>query len=281
MKRIVILAIILAATSMAFGQKKGKTLHSTPSTLHSIEHPWAGKRVAYIGDSITDPNTKASETPFWQLLQDWLGITPYVYGISGRQWDDVVPQAKRLQDEHGDDFDAIIIFMGTNDFNAGVPIGEWFTEKVERVEAATGEMKTMYPRRRRTPVMTRDTYCGRINIALSTLKAMYPTKQIVLLTPLHRGYANYGDRNVQPDESYQNQCGEYIDAYIKKVREAADIWAVPVIDWAALSGLQPLLPEHLQFFGNAEWDQLHPNGKGHTRLAKTLVYQLLTLPCTF
>ena len=130
-------------------------------------------------------------------------------------------------------------------------------------------------------MMTRDTYCGRINIALSTLKAMYPTKQIVLLTPLHRGYANYGDRNVQPDESYQNQCGEYIDAYIKKVREAADIWAVPVIDWAALSGLQPLLPEHLQFFGNAEWDQLHPNGKGHTRLAKTLVYQLLTLPCTF
>ena len=84
--------------------------------------------MAYFGDSITDPNIKASKVKYWGFLQDWLGITPYVYGVSGRQWNDIPRQADLLQKEHGDDFDAILIFMGTNDYNNGVPVGEWYTE---------------------------------------------------------------------------------------------------------------------------------------------------------
>ena len=36
-----------------------------------------------FGDAITDPRIKASKVKYWGLLQDWLGITPYVYGVSG------------------------------------------------------------------------------------------------------------------------------------------------------------------------------------------------------
>ena len=43
--------------------------------------------------------------------------------------------------EHGEEVDAIIVLMGTNDLNAGIPIGEWFTETEEQVLAARGEMK--------------------------------------------------------------------------------------------------------------------------------------------
>lgn len=88
-----------------------------------VRHPWAGKRVGYIGDSITDPKNNSNDIrqKYWAYLQQWLGITPYVYGISGRQWDDVPRQAEKLSKEHGNEVDAVVVFMGTNDFNAGVP----------------------------------------------------------------------------------------------------------------------------------------------------------------
>ncbi len=244
-------------------------------------HPWQGKRVAYFGDSITDPRNKASKKKYWGFLADWLNIQPYVYGVSGRQWNDIPRQAEKCRQEHGDSIDAIIIFMGTNDYNAGVPIGEWYTERPEKVLAAIHEPKAKVDRKHRYPVMTDSTLCGRINKALNTVKRMYPTKQIVLLTPIHRAgfYAN--EKNWQPTEDYTNQCGEYIDAYVETVKQASNIWAVPVIDWNASCGLYPLMDEQASYFNNAETDRLHPNIIGHQRLARTLYYQLLALPCTF
>ena len=243
-----------------------------------MEHPWKGKRVAYFGDSITDPNNEGSKLKYWHYLQDWLSITPYVYGVSGWQWNSIQRQADKLKAEHGDDVDAILIFIGTNDYNAGVPIGEWFTERPERVMAGIGEPKHMVDRRHRFPVMCDSTYRGRINKALEYVKRLYPTKQIVMLTPIHRSDFHAGDRNWQPREDFTNKCGEYLDAYIQSVKEAGNIWAVPVIDLAALCGLYPLMDEYAQFFKDANDDRLHPNDEGHRRMALVLKQQLLTLP---
>ncbi|GAB6865084.1 hypothetical protein JCM10556A_17610 [Bacteroides acidifaciens] len=44
-----------------------------------------------------------------------------------------------------------------------------------------------------------------------------------MLTPLHRAFADFGETNVQPDENYQNSCGEYVDAYVQAVKEAGNI----------------------------------------------------------
>ena len=129
----------------------------------------------------------------------------------------ILGQEERLRKDHGEDFDAIMIFVGTNDYNAGVPIGEWFEEESVVVNADG----RMVERIRRKPIFDRDTYRGRINCTLDSLKRMYPAKQIVLLTPIHRAYARFGDRNVQPDESHQNSCGEYVDAYVESVKEAS------------------------------------------------------------
>ncbi|MBQ2496952.1 MAG: SGNH/GDSL hydrolase family protein [Prevotella sp.] len=247
----------------------------------TFTHPWQGKKVAYLGDSITDPRNSGSKKKYWGFLQDWLDITPFVYGISGRQWNDIPNQADKLHNEHGDDVDAILIFCGTNDFNNAVPIGEWYTESNEQVYAARGQVKTLQTRKMRTPIMADSTYRGRINKALNHVKKLYPTKQIVLLTPIHRGYFGPNDKNVQPTEAYQNKCGEYVDAYVQSLKEAGNLWAVPVIDWNSSCGLYPLLDEHLQYFAKPDVDQLHPNDKGQERMAKTLFYQLLTLPATF
>ena len=129
--------------------------------------------------------------------------------------------------------------------------------------------------------MNPDTYRGRINIALSKLKQMYPTKQIVLLTPLHRAYFHYSNTNIQPDEMFANGAGLYVDSYVQSIREASAIWSVPVIDLNAQSGLFPLADGCAQFFHNADTDRLHPNEAGHARIARLLMYQLATLPCTF
>lgn len=246
-----------------------------------VSHPWQGKRVAYLGDSITDPNIKASKVKYWGFLEQWLQITPYVYGVSGRQWNDIPRQTDKLKQEHGQDVDAIIIFMGTNDYNNGVPLGVWWDERVTQVEYGHGQTKSMVTRRQRTPSMDPTTFRGRINIAMDSLKRTFPTKQIVLLTPIHRSDFHANEKNWQCDESYTNQCGEYLDAYINAVKEAGDVWAVPVIDWAASSGLFPLMDEYAQYFNKADTDRLHPNDKGHERMARTLMQQLLALPCVF
>ena len=147
----------------------------------TASHPWENKRIAYLGDSITDPKSLKNETHYWAFLQEWLNSESYVYRVSARQWNDVPVQANKLKKERGDEVDAIMIFMGTNDYNSGTPIGEWFTYTKEMVNANG----MMVERERRTPVFDESTFRGRINIALDSLKRMYPTKQIVMLTPIH------------------------------------------------------------------------------------------------
>ena len=267
-RRIMAVALLLMVTAQAL-----------PQTL--IQHPWQGKRVAYFGDSITDPRNSGSKKKYWGYLQDWLQITPYVYGVSGRQWNDIPRQTDKLLQEHGQDVDAILIFCGTNDYNNGVPIGQWWDERVTEVMYGHGQVKEMVTRRQRTPSMDPTTYKGRINIAMDSLKRTFPTKQIVLLTPIHRSDFHANEKNWQCDESYTNQCGEYIDAYIEAVKEAGNVWSVPVLDWNATSGLFPLIKEHAQYFKDGETDLLHPNDLGHQRMARTLMYQLLALPCEF
>lgn len=245
-----------------------------------VRHPWAGKMVGYIGDSITDTKNNSNDIrqKYWAYLQQWLGITPYVYGISGRQWDDVPRQAEKLSKEHGNEVDAVVVFMGTNDFNAGVPVGEWYVETEDTVTAAVHGKKQVYKRKKRTPVMTGDTFKGRINIGISKLKTLFPDKQIVLLTPLHRAYATFGDTNIQPDESWQNICGEYFDAYVEAVKEAGNVWGVPVIDLNSVSGLNPMVEAQLPYFHDKATDRLHPSTEGQERMAATLMYQLLAIP---
>lgn len=244
-------------------------------------HPWKGKKVAYFGDSITDPRNKAASNKYWKLLQEWLGITPYVYAVSGRQWTDIERQANLCKEQHGDSIDAILILMGTNDYNNGVPLGQWYVEKEEEVMYGHGKPKAMTLRKRQYPCMTDSTYRGRMNKALSLLKRMYPTKQIVIMTPLHRQNFHANEKNWQCSEDYTNQCGEYLQAYVDATKEAGNVWAVPVIDLNAVSGLYPMLDEHAQYFNNADTDRLHPNNKGHQRIALTLMYQLLSLPAAF
>lgn len=186
--------------------------------------------------------------------------------------------SREIASRAGGDIDAILIFAGTNDYNADVPLGEWYAGKDEPVEVSGPKQEV---RKRRTLQMNGQTFRGRINRVMSYLKTNYPTKQIILLTPIHRGYARFSDDNIQPDESYPNRLGLYVDAYVDVIKEAANVWAVPVIDLNSISGLFPVNDSHTRYFHKEDTDRLHPNADGHYRMAKSLMYQLLTYPADF
>ncbi|RGN46637.1 MULTISPECIES: SGNH/GDSL hydrolase family protein [unclassified Bacteroides] len=268
-------ALLLSTNVYPYNLSEPKQKQEQVST---IKNQWEGKRVAFLGDSITDKNRIGTKKCYWEYLAELLGLSPYVYGINGNQMSDILKQAQKLLEEQGDNIDAILIFAGTNDYNAGVPLGEWYTETEIETEVSGRKMER---RKHREPVLSETTFKGRINQALTFLKTHYPTKQIILLTPIHRGYACFGDNNIQPDELFPNKIGIYVDEYIRTVKEAGNVWAVPVIDLNSVSGLYPLNDSHVRYFHDENKDRLHPNADGHYRMAKALQYQLLAFPASF
>lgn len=247
-------------------------------TSANESHQWKGKKVAFLGDSITDKQRIGTQKCYWEYLAEMLGIEAFSYGINGNQMDGLLKQAQLLLQEHGQETDAIIVFAGTNDFNAGVPIGKWFEEVKRDAPMPNGKKAERTYREMNTDT---DTFCGRINRLMNYLKTNFPTQQIILLTPLHRGFAQFGDNNVQPEEAFTNSKGLFVNDYVQTIKEAGNVWAVPVIDLNSLSGLYPMNDSHVPYFHNGETDRLHPNAEGHKRMAKTLMYQMMALPSSF
>ena len=105
---------------------------------------------------------------------------------------------------------------------------------------------------------------------MSHLIESFPAAHIVLLTPIHRGYATFGARNVQPDESYANELGLFIDDYVNVVKEAGNVWSAKVVDINADAGLYPNSNAHVPFFSNGNRDRLHPSAAGHKRIADAI-----------
>ncbi len=266
-------AVLMSADAYAY------SVNALPEVYQSApKNQWKGKKVAYLGDSITDKIHVGTTKNYWQYLQEMLGIEPIVYGINGHQWNGILEQAQKLKAEQGDKIDAIFIFAGTNDYNGSVPLGEWYTTKEEETRVS-GPSTAI--RKKRIMEMDNKTVRGRINMAMDYLKTNFPTQQIIVLTPIHRAFAQFGEKNIQPDESFPNALGLYIDDYVSAIKETANVWAVPVIDLNSICGLYPLKDEYVRYFHDGKTDRLHPNAEGHYRMAKALMYQLLAYPSDF
>ena len=242
-----------------------------------MNEQWKNKKVAFLGDSITDKIHVGTEKNYWEYLAESCGLIPLVYGINGQRWGSVRSQAEKLLAEHGSEVDAIFVFMGTNDYNGSVPPGEWFVLQEEE-NNYHGVMKKKL---RRHFNMDKSTLKGCINDGMSFLKKHFPLQQIILMTPVHRGFACFSETNVQPEESFPNELERYVEDYIASIREASDIWSVPLIDLYSDSGLFPVMDEYAQYFHLANTDRLHPNAAGHKRIAETIRYKIQALPATF
>ena len=235
------------------------------------DNQWEGARVAVFGDSITDPAQTNSQRVYWQYLADWLKWKPAVFGISGHSWSDMLGQIDRAEKAMGDEVDAVTIFLGTNDYAGGVPLGRWY----DIVDGSTNWWGKTIPMKHRVLNRDRTTLRGRINLALERVRNRWPKVRVILFTPIHREYFRCSETNVQPAEDWPNISGLYIDDYVACIREAADIWGCVVIDLYRDSGLLPRLDaQHREEFRSFMTDGLHPNSAGHLRLAETIYYRL-------
>lgn len=224
------------------------------------------KKILFLGDSITDKHHIGCTKNYWGFLADRYAFNPLVYGINGQQWIHIPQQAQAYMKEHGQCPDVVFVFAGTNDFNSNVPIGEWY-QIAESVVNRNGRQTTL---KKRELIFDASTFRGRINIAMDKLRGCFPSARIVLLTPVHRGYAEFCATNVQPDESYANERGLFIDDYVNVIKEAGNVWAAKVVDVNADCGLYPNSDAHTRFFANRDKDRLHPSALGHERIAEAI-----------
>ena len=227
---------------------------------------WEGKRAAFLGDSITDIRHIGCTSNYWNFLERDLKIVPLVYGINGQQFSGIINQARDLKRDYPAGVEAIFVFAGTNDYNADIPLGKWFD--VKDVTVRRGGQDVNLKKRE----FSRDvsTLRGRINVTMAFLKESFPGALIYVMTPIHRGYAKFGDTNEQLDESYSNRIGLFIDDYVAAIKETGNVWAVEVIDLHAQSGLFPHFKAHSKFFSHKDFDMLHPNNAGHERIARAI-----------
>lgn len=243
---------------------------------------WAGKTAAFLGDSITDGVGTAPGTRYLDVLGRMVGLNAHGYGVNGARFAGLYDQAQRMAAELGPDVDAVFLLAGTNDYMGSVPLGEWFSESDAPVVCRTdsdGAPLAQSMRKHRTALMDPSTFRGSINMVLDFLKHRYAQKQIILMTPIHRAYACFGETNIQPDERYANALGLYIDDYTAVVREASRLWATELIDLESASGLFPLYDESAVYFANPDLNQLHPDrlhpgAAGHMRMAQVIAAKL-------
>ncbi len=204
------------------------------------------KTVAVLGDSITQ-GTGASkqENRFVNVFSEITQSKTINYGIGGTS---IAPQHTPLWGQlHDKNFmirvpemeenvDAVVVFGGTNDFGHGdAPFGE--TEDVEPV-----------------------TFCGSCDVLFKELVNKYPSKPIVVMTPLHR----IGEEDTINEIGLKRKIlAEYVDALKKKAQK----YSLPVLDLFSQSGMQPNIEQQNKLYFA---DGLHPNDLGHERIAKML-----------
>ena len=238
--------------TLNFGIPKGASGSGGSSSVANSE--WIGKVASFLGDSITY-GAKTTKI-YHQYLKELVGFsTCNNYGVDGASVTNHYSGICTRYNNVASNSDIIFIFGGTNDFYYNEPLGEWYT--------LSGTTRTL----------NKDvsTFRGALAEICDGLITKFPTKQIILMTPIHR------DRlNSQQTDLEANASGLYLDDYVECVKEAGKIFGIPVIDLNGESGLYPMNTENANVYFHAN-DKLHPNANGHLKIAKVIQGKLRTI----
>ena len=202
-----------------------------------------GKKVAFLGDSITEGvGASCYENSYTQVFARLSGAEVKNYGVSATRIarqkkfgnvgndDDFIMRADKM----ADGFDAVFVFGGTNDFGHGdVPIGA-FADRTEY------------------------TFYGALHVLINKLINKYPFAKLVFITPLHRL-----SENVTVNE-IGIPCVP-LKKYVEAIKEVAEYYSIPVLDLWGESGMQPVIKIVQETYMP---DGLHPSDAGAKIIAE-------------
>ena len=207
-------------------------------------------KINFLGDSITAGCYSSSyDLCYVSLVGKMLNAEVRNYGISGtRIAKQKVPSlnpnydlyfASRVKDMNHD-ADLLFVFGGTNDFGHG--------------DAPIGKMGDNTP----------DTFIGGLNILIEEILKYYKKEQVTFILPLHR----MGEKNPYGNGEKEEKSLP-LDGYVSLMKEILEKNEIRILDIREEMGpgiCNPLL-----------YDGLHPNDKGHKRLAELIVEYIKTL----
>jgi len=223
---------------------------------------WSGATAVFVGDSITQASGIA--VPYHELVESALGLVNYRHmGIAGSCFSaetDYGHSPEPLIDRYTDipDADLIVIFMGTNDFGHGTPLGTIN-------DSSDGS------------------FYGALNEIIPGVQAVHPNSQLVVVTPMHRvGFnssAMTGGRDDVPNKPYgkpEGTTGATLAQYVDAIKNICEKYNVYVID---LFNEEALDPNDSAVNSALFNDGLHPNDDGHAKLAEVIADKLKKIPC--
>lgn len=207
-----------------------------------------GKKILFLGDSITKGSgcNEIGEV-YWKQLEKNTGAICVGYGIGGTRFAKQTEQGD-IYEEYGNfcvrasqmdgEADVVVVFGGTNDYGHG--------------DAPFGKIGDK----------TSDTFCGAVDFIITTLMNKYPEALIVFMTPTHR-LGETGRIHNERGVRIEGTLEDYVNTEIEICKK----YSVPVLDLYRVSGMQPSIDAVRERFMP---DGLHPNKKGHTRIASRL-----------
>lgn len=240
-----------------------------------------------LGDSITYLNDHLDETGnrvtkgYMTLITEQLPHVEYInHGYNG--WT-AVGIAAQLGELHLPKADIYSVFLGTNDWGSGLPVGTMD-------DYTNSNASTVY---------------GAFGVIIDKLRALNPSAKIILITPLQRGdFVYINDYHNNAHGSYQAKDGQQLSEIAEAVKRIAAREGVDLVDlyhdsginqenmvnfkWLKDSSGQYLKYKYPDFVGipfdpakdeypypveaiNMTYDGLHPSDKGYRIISEMLL----------
>lgn len=231
--------------------------------IQDKESIWKGKRIAFLGDSITEYGD------YVNAYKSLTGCEAINCGISGTCIASGTvgnPMCERYSTQIPDDIDLVVVLGGVNDQRSGVPLGEF------KYYNSNGSKN--------------NTFYGALHTLMRGLKEKFPQKPIIFMTPMHNSYRDdsYGDTGdynyqklIEEDVLEENKfplsmpTSDVLSKYVAAVKEVAAFYAIPVIDLYSISTIQPIIKSNSDLYTR---DGIHPNTLGGYRIAQ-IIYPIL------
>ena len=210
-----------------------------------VLNKWMGKKVAFMGDSITAGSQTTEGKRYYDLLNEKLhfikmiinGVYGSCYSVTSDYGSSPAPLSQRYP-QIPTDCDLVILFAGTNDYGHNSVMG--------------------------TINDTTDvSFYGAVSTVITGIITANPSVRLAIMTPLHR-----------KNENNVNSLGYNLYDYVQALKNVAQKYSIPVIDTYNISGMNPVIPV---IKTNYMPDGLHPVDSGHARLAEAIINHVIAL----